>query len=373
MRILLSIAIALLLVTIGCGGSSTTAVTPAAPPAAQARSYSGTASVGDFLALTVDASAHTITYRNVSNGDNGTASYTVNSNGTYTITDPSGNLVSAYEVPNYALLIEATKTGPDHNTPSIITAVTEASISLDTWKNQKYNYIQFRTSSGGMEVGSVSLDAQGNATVSHYWPYGALNTMDPSQAFGGSTMLGSDFHNGPTGTYLTLTEDNGGTSYIFGTANGVFAVDTTNGAILGFEKAATKDFDPTVAGTYNAVYYLKKNANTGMGNVETGIPTLNHATVTVTSAGHLTAVDPQGVTLLDAPLTPVADASYLYDGTGSKLDDPCYGLFTFRIVHGGATQDTFVTFVNGAMLFSLYSSASDAGPGYDYVYGVGLK
>ncbi len=45
--------------------------------------------------------------------------------------------------------------------------------------------------------------------------------------------------------------------YIFGTPNGVFAVDTPNGAILGLKKAASKAFDPTFAGTYKAIYYQK--------------------------------------------------------------------------------------------------------------------
>src|SRR4051812_18341331 len=41
------------------------------------RRYQATASVGDFLAITVDGDAHQITYSNVSNGTSGTVSYTV--------------------------------------------------------------------------------------------------------------------------------------------------------------------------------------------------------------------------------------------------------------------------------------------------------
>ena len=51
--------------------------------------------------------------------------------------------------------------------------------------------------------------------------------------------------------------------YVFGTANGVFAVDTPNGAILGLKKAASKDFDPASAGTYKAIYYRKPAATNG--------------------------------------------------------------------------------------------------------------
>src|SRR5713101_3170852 len=107
----------ILLVTSACSNNST-AINPTA-----ARAYNGTASVGDFLNITLDPVAHTLAYSNKSNGDSGTVPYTVNADGTYALNDPTGNLVAAYEVPNYALLIQAAKTGPGHNTPALITAV----------------------------------------------------------------------------------------------------------------------------------------------------------------------------------------------------------------------------------------------------------
>jgi hypothetical protein len=54
-----------------------------------------------------------------------------------------------------------------------------------------------------------------------------------------------------------MSEGNGTSNYVFGTANGNFAVDNPNGRILRLKKAATKDFDPTFAGTYKALYYQK--------------------------------------------------------------------------------------------------------------------
>ena len=91
----------------------------------------------------------------------GTASYTVNDDHTYKINDPAGNLVSAYEAPGYALLIEAAKAGPDHNQAALITAVSRTSISVSSWANRSYNYMQFRTSSGGIEIGSASVGQPG--------------------------------------------------------------------------------------------------------------------------------------------------------------------------------------------------------------------
>ncbi len=106
MKILNLLLVLPLLVLSGCGS---TASIP--NPVTSARSYNGTASVGDFLTITLDPVAHTLTYTDISNGDSGIVPYTVNADGTYALNDSTGNLVAAYEVPNYALLIQAAKTG----------------------------------------------------------------------------------------------------------------------------------------------------------------------------------------------------------------------------------------------------------------------
>lgn len=350
---------------LGCVGTSTNTV-PATP-----RAYNGTASVGDFLNITLDPAAHTIAYTNKSNGDAGTVPYTVNADGTYTLNDPTGNLIAAYEVPNYALLIQAAKTGPTHNTPALITAVQSSPITIATWANHSYNYMQFRTNSGGMEIGSATLNAVGDIAISHYGPYGAMN--DPNGSFGGGTFDHTFLQNDPAGTFLKMANDSGtGFDYIFGTPNGVFAVDNSNGSILGLQKAASKNFDPTWAGTYKAIFYQKTGAQTGLGNVETGTASLGKATLAISAAGAVTIQDGQGAQMLTATLTPVADAAYLYDGTTNKLNDPCWGLFTFRIITGSSQQDVFVTFVDRAILFASFTSNGQGNP-YDYLYGTGLK
>jgi hypothetical protein len=365
MKICALTAVAVLLLLAGCGTSN-----PASPAVAAKRAYSGTASVGDFLSITLDSNAQTITYTNHSNGDSGTVPYTVNSNGTYTLNDPNGNLISAYEVPNYALLINAAKTGPNHDTPALITAVEQAPITVSSIAGHQFNYMQFRTNSGGVQAGSVDLDAQGNVTTSSYWPYGATPNMN--EPFDSSKFASSSFTEDPSGTFLTVNEGAGVSDYAFGTPNGVFAVDTQNGAILAFQKAATMNFDPTVAGTYKAIYYQKLGGSMNAQNQESGTPSLGNATATIDASANLTITNSQGAVMVQAVLTPVAATPYLY-GSQGQLQDPCYGLFTYRVVNGGATQDVFVTFVNGAMLFSSFLSESKTGSGYDYFYGVGLK
>jgi hypothetical protein len=369
MRLRLACALLALVGFTGCSGNVSTNW------ASPTHIYHGTASVGDFLTITINPSALTIGYTNLSNGDSGTVPYTVNANGSYALHDPNGNLIAAYEVPGYALVIQAAKAGPGHNTPALITAVESGPISMSTFASHSYNYMQFRTASGGLEVGSVTI-GQTSGQNSSYWPYGALNSGQNSP-FNSGTLDFSAMQEDASGTFFYGPDGGGGNGndYIFGTAGGFFIVDTPNGSLLGLPKAATKSFDPTVAGSYSAIYYQKLNASTGQGNVETGTASLGQGTIVVTSSGGITVSDPEGNTIAQATLIPIADASYLY-GSAGELQDPCNGLFTFRVTTASSQEDFFVTFVKNAVVFSTFSAAlpwSPTGSTYNYQYGVGLK
>ena len=78
--------------------------------------------------------------------------------------------------------------------------------------------------------------------------------MNPFQ---GGTFPASSFMQDASGTFLKLTESDTSISYVFGTANGLFAVDTGNSAELGMPQAANSAFDPTNFGTYKAIFYQK--------------------------------------------------------------------------------------------------------------------
>jgi len=358
----------------GCGSAPLTTSNLNSTPAAVTRSYNGTASVGDFLTITLNTTALTMTYNNLSNGDSGTFPYTVNADGSYTLSDPNGNLLSAYEIPGYALLIQAAKAGPNHNTPAVITAVESGPISMSTFSGNSYNYMQFRTVAGGLEVGSVTIGAT-SATNSSYWPYGHFS-QGSGGAFNNGTLDFSQMTEGSSGTYIYGPDGGGGTGddYVFGTASGFFIVDTPNGSIIGLPKAATSAFDPTVAGTYNGMFYTKANAQTGVGNVETGTASTSQATIVVTAAGNITVTDASGNTIINATLTPVANSSFLY-GSAGQLMDPCNGLFAFRAVTGTYEHDVFVTFVGNSVVFAKFSANLPwtGSSGYSYWYGVGLK
>jgi hypothetical protein len=374
MRLRLVCALLVLAGISGCNGFQTTSVVNNDVK----RTYNGTASVGDFLTITIDTTALTLSYSNLSNGDSGTIPYTVSAGGGYTLNDPNGNLLSAYEVPGYALLIQAAKAGPTHNTPALITAVETGPITLSSFSGHSYNYIQFRTAAGGLEVGTVTIGAT-SGTNSSYWPYGYFN-QGSGGAFNNGTLDFSGMTEAASGTYFSGPDGGGGTGNdtVFGTASGFFIVDSPNGSIIGLPKAASSAFDPTVAGTYSGIFYEKANANTGVGNVETGTPSTGQATIVITAAGGITVTDSQSNTIINATVTPVASAANLY-GTGSdgKLTDPCNGLFTYRIVvPNNHENDVFVTFVGNSVVFSKFSANLSAGNftgTYSYWYGVGLK
>jgi hypothetical protein len=342
------------------------------------RNYNGTASVGDFLTISVDSVTQSIAYQNYTNGEAGTVPYTVNPDGSYTITDPQGNLLSAYEVPGYVMVVEAGNAGPNKDTSALVTAIESVPATIDTFVGQNFNMTQFRTNNGGVEIGTVAIDASANITARSYDPGAIMWTQ--GTYFNGGTMLASGTHEDPSGTFFTVTAQNDNSqSTVFGTQNGLWAVDNSNGAILGLPKAARKDFDTASAGSYTAIYYEKQNAQMqGQGNssVEVGTPVQGKASISVSSGGLVTITDSQSNAMMaTGTLVPVADASYIYDGTANTLPDPCYGMFTFRIDTNSLHQDVFLTFQGNAVIFSSFQTAKPLvnNGTYTYFYGVGLK
>ena len=347
---------------------------PAGPPVANAvRAYNGTASVGDFLTISIDANDKTITYKNYTNGQNGIVSYTVNADGSYTIEDPKGNLLAAYEVPGFMLAVEAANAGPDQDTPALITAVESASASITDFAGRSSNYLQLRTADGGMEFGTVTIGAQGDIQHDGYWPFGLLT--QPQSFFNGGTFPASSVVEDASGDFFTINESNGAQDTVFGTQDGLWAVDTQNGAILGLPKAGTKDFSPFSSGTYNAIYYEKPNAQMGQHNFESGTPQEGKAVIVVSASGLATIRDSQNNTMASGTLAAIADTPYIYNGSPSKLPDPCYGMFTIRTVTANSQQDVFASFQGNAVIFSSFETGLPVQPNptYTYFYGVGLK
>ena len=195
--------LALLLTIVFLAGCNTTSTLVPAKPAV--RAYNGTASVGDFLTISIDSNAQTITYKNYTNGETGTVPYSVNANGTYAITDPSGNLLTAYEVPGFVLMVEAANAGPNRDTQALITAVESGPASINTFAGHGFNYLQFRTAAGGMEMGTITIDAQGTVQHDGYWPFGVFS----QGLFNGGTFPASSIQEDASGDFFTVTEASG--------------------------------------------------------------------------------------------------------------------------------------------------------------------
>lgn len=372
MKLLIAIAGIALFFQAGCATAPKATVAPAQPPTpAATRSYNGSASVGDFLTMTLDPNTKTIAYSNLSNGDSGSVSYEVQNNGTYAINDPTGNFISAYEVPNYGLFIEANQAGPNRDTKALITAVASTPISIADAVNQSFNYIQFRTSQGGVEIGSAGMDSQGNISVSSYWPYGNYYQGIPFQD---GTFSGSSIQADPSGNFLKVVDGAGQVSYIFGTAN-EFIADRPDGTMLGFQKAATKDFDPTFVGSYATSIYEKQAASSNQGNVESGSQGFDHGSLTIAANGQMTILNGQKQVLAEGVLVPVSDVPELYNSGIFSLSDPCYGLFTFRVTTPSSQQDVYVAFQGHSVAFASFKSAlpQDRSKTYDYFYGVAVQ
>jgi hypothetical protein len=372
MRFLNTTAGALLLLIAGCNTGSTGAnAVPPPPTPAAVRTYTGTASVGDFLTISLDPNNKTIEYKDISNGDSGTATFTVQDNGTYAITDPTGNLIAADEVPNYTLLLEATKVGQAHDTKALITAVVSTPISLASSFNQTFNYMEFRTSQGGIEFGSAGMDSQGYITISSYWPFGDYYQSVP---FHLGTFPASSIQQDPSGNFLKVGDVSGGVSYIFA-AGDAFVADRPDGTFLGFDKTASKDFDPTFSGTYKTSLYQKLAASSSQGNVETGSSSFDNGSLTISANGQVTISDSKKQVVVQGTLTPVSDVYSLYNGGFLSLNDPCFGLFTFRVTTPTSQQDVFVGFEGQSVIFSSFSTTlpQDRSKTYDYFYGVALR
>ena len=144
-----------------------------------------------------------------------------------------------------------------------MTAILQAPISPAWLENKNFNYMQWRTSHGGMEIGTVAVDGSGNATTAGYSPYGAmqvaLSVGQTPSAWDTNLFPVTDFTVAPGGDYLTLTESQG-TDTVFATQGGFFVVDNPNGSIISVPQAGSAAFDASNAGTYKAIAFTKTSS-----------------------------------------------------------------------------------------------------------------
>jgi hypothetical protein len=121
-------------------------------------------------------------------------------------------------------------------------------------RTKPFNYLQFRTASGGIELGTVAIDAQGGIQHEGYSPYGVFSRS----LFHGGKSSRLEPAGNASGNFFTINESDGSPDIVFGMQSGLFA----DGTILALPQASSKTFDSTYAGSYTAVYYEKAGAQT---------------------------------------------------------------------------------------------------------------
>lgn len=347
------------------------------------RNYSGTASVGDFLSIVIDPNKNTLTYTNLTNDATGTASYVVNADGSATINDPDGHLLSVSEVPGYGIVALMDNAGSTGDQLALVTSTIQQNVTAASFANQNYNIFEFRTRGGGVGISSISIDDTATVTGTEFMPFNLLSSGSNNLGF--NIFSPFQLPSGPPAPYLKWTSPSappGDSMYVFGVSNGMFLVDTPDGSIIGLPKASKPDFDPSWAGTYSLPYYKKSNANGPDGNSpEAGSVSWGVATLVLDQAGNLSLKDSDGDTMASGTLNAIANTPWLYngvttDGTSGELGDPSWGMFALVDSNDTNTiqQPVFVAFAQGAVLLSSFATTMPFHPGddYDYFYGVGL-
>ena len=279
-------------------------------------------------------------------------------NGEYAISDPSGRFVTAYEIPGLALVMQSSR-------PALVVALAQTKIAKADLVNRHFNYLQFHTTAGGVQMGHVIVNDAADLVFTNYFP--ACPVALGCGAFGTRSIPGDTMIEDRT----LGTIDTGDAEVLFGMPGGYLALDSAGGSVFAWPEAATKAFDSTRAGVYRAIVY-RKDATWSNG-AESGAEQMVSANVEVSFTGHLKVQSGTQI-LLDTDLTAFADADGLH-GTdpATSITDPCNGVF---VVHSPAdSQDTFVIFMDEAVAFASFTSPTPAGTPvqYSYLYGVGLS
>ncbi|HET6436495.1 MAG TPA: hypothetical protein VFG59_00435 [Anaeromyxobacter sp.] len=368
------VAAAAMVAACGGGGGQSTVTS---------HSYHAAASVGDFLTITIDHSAETISYDNITNGDSGTVAYTPRSDGGIDVPDPNGDILQCYEMPGVAVVCQGTNLGPTSADTALVYGILDTPLTVADLGDLDAGFLVFRTKEGGIEVGQVSFDGSSNGAGTSYFPvdqvlppgfYGKTLFDDISMS---STKMSDDQSLG----CVEMTPD-GDTdpSYLFGTAGGNFMVDSPNGAIFAFREAASKDFLPAHAGTYSALVYNKRVSYLA-GVESTEDLHVGTATVTVGTSGAIT-VTQDSQTVLSSTLLPFEGSDW--QGPG-KVVDPVHGLFYVLNADDQlgsyAVPPVFITFFEDAMAFAEFRPVSTGDFGadpqvpahYEYTYGIAVR
>jgi len=324
--------------------------------------YNSSASAGDFWTITSDSVAKTIAYKNTTSGATGLVTFTVNADGTYDVTDTTGNITGALEIPGYQIVLTATKAGPNNNTPALITGITAGPTGVSSTSSANYNYMQFRVNNGGFDAGYVHM-VNGAITHGGFSP-SQQNPIDQPQTV---NLLPSGAVLNPT--YIQVVDNTSTppeTVTIFGSANGFLTVDQSNGTIVCMLQSASAAFDASFAKTYTGLFYGKPTASTNNNNSETGTVSMGKCSIVVTAAALVTVTNlTTKATMFSGTIAPIS-ANTSIVGAGLVTDN-CNGLFLCT----SGSQQFLISFHAQTALFASYTALTN--PNYGYFYGSALS
>jgi|GEM_PF-4267067 len=341
-----------LLVMSACGSSSNSNPTP---PSSDA--YLATATVGDFIAITIDHGTDTLSYVNHSNADSDTVPFVVQPDGRLLI---NGDTIG-YEVSGFGVVVGMNNTGPGASTPSLVIGVTpKPGISTATMSGRVVNIMQFRTDDAGIEVGHSASGADfPNTTATHmYRP--STDDYDSGGLGGGAVVVTV----GGGGTYLQFTAPSETQpTYVADTDSGMLFIDNPNGSFVAVAQAAGPAFDPLNAGTYRGVIYNNDNSTASF----------EHTDIAITIGGVLTSTGASGAVFGPVYLIPVSQHAGLTTGLAGNMN----GVF---VLHDSADATTlpvnpqnfiYVMFAENTMLIAHYENKGVAG--FEYAYGMAMR
>ncbi len=355
----------------GGGGGSTTA--------SSSHDYNGTASVGDFLTITIDRDASVLHWANGTNGETGQAPFTIGTDGALLVSTDTGQVKKAYEIPGYGVVALDPNAGPSHDRPSQVFLWEKTAATKSEFKAMAANFIQFRNN-GTFEVGCGSIAADGSAiTHSGYLPEQAIfgepqftqgTTMpilsappaDPA-TFDGIVL--SDRSDGTISfqAYKSSLPGPDGSPGVLFQAGSSWVIDVDYGSVFLLDAPSTKAWQSSNAGSYHLMGWKVS----GMTSSAAGTGTFFETTVALDSTGQMTLADPTGGAPTIVNLVPFVDDADVAGPT--RVDVACNGLFTNGA--GNGDHKLVAGFVGQNLFFG--SANLTSGPSGEFVYGVALK
>jgi hypothetical protein len=341
--------------------------------------YNGTASVGDFITLTIDRDASVLHWANGTNGETGEAPFTVDTDGALLVAADDGQIKKAYEIPGYGVVALDPKAGPGHDRQSPVFLWEKTAATKSQFKAMTMNFIQFRNS-GAFEVGCGSIAADGSA-INHsgYLPEQVIfgqSQFSPGQTLpilsaapaNPSTFNGVVLGDRSDGTisfqpYKSVIPGPDGSPGVLFKAGSSWVIDVDNGSVFLLDAPSTKAWQASNAGTYHLMGWRVSGMTS---TPASGTGGFIETTVTIDEAGQMTIADPGGAAQV-VSLVPFADDGDV-SGAG-KVDVACNGLFTNG---AGDPNDKLVAGFVGKNLFFGFAKLTGGTTG-EFVYGVALK